>query len=368
MRSFKLAFSLALSVTAALTLATNVASAAEAEAPAAPADAAPAQAIVHHVPPAEAPEHEPLRLAAVVENAWAESALVARYRAASDVPGASFKEVPFERSSTGAYYAIIPLSAVRRPGFVYYVVGIAKDGQEVAHFASAATPHEVRVEPPSDARWIETEQRRLAGRNDRVRTFIDAVTFGSSLGARDYYLRSEIDWTHRLVTRLYSFSLGYGFVEGRTPSNRNDLDPQFVTRGARYGFGTVRVRATDNLWFDGGVLLGFSHDGFAPGVRGAVIIGRDDRTNVQVGGEIIHDLGSSWWVQLQWDTVPPFLMSARITSTDLPGSSLEGGALLSLHADYPIGQRVTVGATLSANAREHRAAAPGAGLSLGVEF
>jgi hypothetical protein len=356
MRAFRLAFSLALVVT----LAANVAFAAE--------DAAPAQAIVHHVPPAEAPEHEPLRLAAVVENAWAESALVARYRAGTDAEGAAFKEVPFERSSTGAYYAIIPLAVVKRPGLVYYVVGIGKDGKEVAHFASAARPHEVRVEPPSDARWIETETRRLAGRNDRVRTFVDAVGFGDSLGERDYYLRSEIDWTHRLVTRLYSFSLGYGFVEGRTPSNRDDMDPQFVTRGTRYGFGTVRLRATDTLWFDGGVLLGFSHVGFAPGVRGQIIVGRDWRTAVSVGAEVIRDLGSSWWVQLQWDTVPPLLMSAKILTTDLPGSALEGGSTLSLHADYPIGERVTVGATLSADAREHRPAAPGAGLSLALEF
>jgi hypothetical protein len=356
MRAFKLAFSLMVTSMVALAMFADVAHAAE------------AHAIVHHVPPAEAAEHEPLRLAAVVENAWAEAALVARYRAASDAPGASFKEVAFERSSTGAYYATIPLSVVSRPGFVYYVVGIAKDGQEVAHFASAAAPHEVRVEPPSDARWIEAEERRLAGRHDRVRTFVDAVTFGTSLGARDYYLRSEIDWTHRLVTRLYSFSLGYGFVEGRTPSNRNDLDPQFVTRGSRYGFGTVRLRALDQLWFDGGVLLGVSHVGFAPGVRGQIIIGRDWRTAVSVGGEVIRDLGSSWWVQLQWDTVPPLLMSARIMSTDLPGSALEGGSTLSLHADYPFGDRVTVGATLSADAREHRPAAPGAGLSLAVEF
>jgi hypothetical protein len=331
-------------------------------------EAAPARAVVHHVPPAEAAEHEPMRLAAIVENAWAEAALVARYRPATAAPGDAFAEVPFERSSTGAYYATIPLTAVARPGLVYYVVGIDKSGAEVAHFASAASPHEVRVEPPSDARWIEAEARRLGDHRDRVRTFVDAVSFGSSLGARDYYLRSEIDWTHRLVTRLYSFSLGYGFVEGRTPSARDDAAPMFVTRGARYGFGTVRLRATDILWLDGGVLLGFSHDGFAPGVRAQVIIGRDWRTAVSVGGEVIRDLGSSWWVQLQWDTVPPFLMWARIMSTDLPGSALEGGSLLSLHADYPLGSRVTLGATVSADAREHRPAAPGAGLSLAVEF
>jgi hypothetical protein len=327
--------------------------------------AAPAQAVVHHVPPAEASEHEPVRLAAMVENAWAETALVARYRAAS---ASTFTEVPFERSSTGAYYAVIPLAAVARPGFVYYVVGIDQDGHEVPHFASAAAPHEVRVEPPADARWIEAERLRLGGRTDRVTAFFDAVNFGTTLGPRDYYLRSEVAWTHRLVTQLYSFSLGYGFVEGRTPSVRDDTNPMFVDRGARYGFGSVRLRATEVLWLDGGVLLGFSQEGFAPGVRAAVTFGREWRTAVQVGGEVIRDLGSTWWVQLQWDTVPPLLMSARITTTDLPGSALEGGSFLSLHADYPFSDRVKLGATVSGDAREHRPAVPGAGLSLDVEF
>ncbi len=329
---------------------------------------APTQAVVHHVPPAEAAEHEPLRLAAMVENAWAETALVARYRPADAPARAAFKEVPFERSSTGAYYAIVPISAVVRPGLVYYVVGIDKDGHEVAHFASAASPHEVRVEPPTDARWIEAERRRLGGRIDKVHAYFDAVSFGKALGEQDYYLRSEIDWTHRLVTTLYSFSLGYGFVQGRTPSQRNDAEPLFEQRGTRYGFGSVRVRASEYLWLDGGVLLGFSHEGFAPGVRGSLTIGRDWRTAVQVGGEFIRDLGGTGWVQLQWDTVPPLLMAARITTTSLPGSALEGGAILSLHADYPVTDRITLGATASMNAREHRPASPGAGVSMSVDF
>ncbi len=326
------------------------------------------QAIVHHVPPAEAKEREPLRLAAAVENAWAETALVVRYRAVSAAQEAAFAEVPFERSSTGAYYAVIPVAGVVRPGLVYYVVGIAKDGREVAHFASAAAPHEVRVEPSTGLRWIEAEKRRLGGRYDRVHAYFDAISFGNELGEADYYYRSEIDWTHRVVTALYSFSLGYGFIQGETPSLRNPDDPRFVERGSRYGFGSIRLRANEKLWFDVGVLLGFSHDGFAPGVRAGITLGRDWRTCVQAGGEIVADLGNTWWIQLKWDTVPPFLMSARITSTELPGSALEGGASLSVHADYPLTSRINLGAKLSMNARERRPASVGGGLAVSVEF
>jgi hypothetical protein len=335
----------------------------------APADAAAVQTIVHHVPPAEADEGQTLRLAAVVENAWAEKSLVVRFRPARAAADARWQEALFERSSTGLYYAAIPAAALARPGVAYYVVGVTSDGREVPHFASAASPHEVRVEPAAAVRWIEAERRRLAGRVDRFRLISDLVSFGDDLGGeQDWFVRSEVDWTHRLVTRLYSITLGFGFIEGRTASVRDEAMPRYEERGARYGFGELRLRASEILWIDAGVLLGFSHGGFAPGARGRLIIGRDWRTSVQLGAEYITDVGGTFWVQLQWDTVPPFLMWARVTSTELPGSALEGGAQLSLHADYPVTERFTIGATLSANARERRPAAPGLGLSASVEF
>jgi hypothetical protein len=333
------------------------------------AGAARADAVVHHVAPAEADEGAPLRLSAVIDDAWALRGVVARYRPADAADAAPWREVAFERSSTGEYYAVIPGAAVRRPGVVYYVVGVGEDGGERPAYASAESPHEVRVDPPASQRWIEVERARLGGRVDRVGASFEAVSFGDDLGETDHYLRAEVAWTHRTVRTLYSFTLGYGFVEGRTPDDIRAPDVSgFSTRGARYGFGSVRLRAHEKLWIDGGVSLGFSHDGFAAGVRGALTIGRPWRSCVSLGLDVMQDLGGTYWVQLQWDTAPPFLMWARIASTELPGEAGERGGMLTWHVDYPITPRISVGAQLTAGARERHPIRPGAGLSLDVEF
>src|SRR5688500_8189621 len=70
-----------------------------------------ARATVRHVPPSEAGVGEPLRLVAQVDEAWTEARLVARHRQAGT--GGPFREITFERSSVGGYYATIPASDLR---------------------------------------------------------------------------------------------------------------------------------------------------------------------------------------------------------------------------------------------------------------
>ncbi len=335
--------------------------AAAADAPA--AAAGPVVSVVRHVPPSEATGGEPLRLAAVVEDAWVETAIVAHYRPARS--NAPYAEVPFERSSAGGYYATIPAAAVQRPGVEYYVAGVDRDGHAIAHFASAAQPHEVRVEPATELRWIEAERRRLGDRESAVKSTIEAVDFGHTWGT-DRYLRGEMSWTHRLVTQLYSFSLGYGFIAGTTPDGRFvdfSLDGDY-----RYGFGEARLRLGRGLWVDSGALLGFSQRGFAPGVRSTLTIGDDWRSCVQLGFEAIRYLGNTYSLKLQWDTAAPFLMAARARATDLPGAALHNGAIIDYEISYPVTERLQIGAQVSYAIRDRRTGGPGVGLSASLEF
>ena len=339
----------------------------EPDAPAAPPDSSPtlqAHVTVRHVPPAEAIEGRALRLVAVVDQAWGANGVLVRYRAARQ--GGEFHEVAFERSSGGGYYATIPAADVRRPGVEYTIVAQHRDGSVVAHFATAEWPHEVRVEPDAGARWIEVERRRLDGRDSGFALQAAFVNFGTTYGD-DYFMRGEASWTHRVVTGLYSFKLGYGAIEGLTPEDRMPRAPTLDT-GFRYGFGEARFRAGSRLWLDLGALLGFSHDGFAAGVRAQALIGRDDRTCVVLGGETIGGLGGSTWVRLQWDTVVPFLMSAELRKTDLPASPLEGGQTLSYTIDYPLSLGVRLGANVSFSSRDRRPGGFGGGLSAALDF
>jgi hypothetical protein len=329
------------------------------------------RATVRHVPPAEADGNQPLRLVAEVVDAWTENRLVARYRSTADEPTgpiAKFDEIPFERSSAGGYYATIPAGDVHRPGLEYYIVGVMSDGSEVTHFASAQAPHTVRVEPATELRWIEAEKERLHGRMARVRARMEAVRFGPTDGT-DLFFRGEIDWTSRLITRLYSFTLGYGFVQGTTPEARDaDNNDPSVSHAARYGFAEVRLRMRSNVWFDGGVSMGFSHDGFSTGVRGQIVLGKEWRTCVQIGGLWMQDLDSEIFLRLQWDTVWPFYMGAKVSLTHFPGSIVGGGSIITYDITLPVTSRFSATAQASYAARGERPGAFGAGLATSFEF
>jgi len=325
------------------------------------------RATVRHVPPAETDGDAPLRLVAEVIDAWTEARLVARYRSAGGQV-AAFAEIPFERSSAGGYYATIPAADVRRPGVEYFIVGVLADGSEVPHFGTAQSPHAVRVEPPTELRWIEAERDRLHDRMARVRARTEAIQFGASDG-RDYFIRGEVDWTSRLITRLYSFTLGYGFIEGWTPGPRDpDSDDPSFEHDARYGFAEVRVRMHRSVWVDGGVAMGFSHEGFSTGVRGQVVFGQEWRSCVQIGAFWLQDLDAELWLRMQWDTVPPFLMGARIASTRLPGSDVGGGAIITYDIMYPFSDRIGITASVSYAARGQRPGNIGGGLATSFEF
>jgi hypothetical protein len=314
-------------------------------------------AVVRHVAPAEAPAGEPLRLVASVDDAWAEPALALRWRPLGGGAGA-WTTTPFERSSAGGWYATIPAEAVRAPGVQYFIPG---------HFASAEAPHAVRVEPTPEERWIDVERARLAGRTARVRARFEAASFGTDDGD-DWYARGEVDWTHRLVGTLYSFSLGYGFIQGVTPAMRGAAGMPGLENGARYGFGEVRWRLHDAVWVDTGLMLGFGQDGFAAGGRANVTLGKEWRSCVQLGGEYVSGLGKSGWLRLQWDTVPSLLMGASVRLTDLPGAQIPGGVMLLYDVAVPLGKRVTVGLQVGYAARSQTQGSFGGGLSTAFEF
>jgi hypothetical protein len=330
------------------------------------AAAAGERAAIRHVPPGEATEGVPLRLVASVDDAWTESALELRWRPLGS--GAPFAALAFERSSAGGWFATIPGAAMVPPGIEYWIAGEAASGSgEVAHFASAAVPHAVRVELAPAQRWAEVERARVGGRASRLRARMAAASFGTAEGP-DWMMRGEVDWTHRLVKTLYSFSLGYGFIQGVTPEMRGAPDLPGLEHGARYGFGEIRWRLHELIWVDTGVLLGFSHDGLATGARANLTLGKEWRSCVQLGAEVIDGLGPSAWLRLQWDTVPPLLMGAEIRATDLPGARLDGGMMLTYDVAIPIGRRVTLGAQVSYAARAQKVGSFGGGLSSAFEF
>jgi hypothetical protein len=331
---------------------------------AAPSSTLPApRATLLHVPVAEATSGSPIDLVAVVDGAWAEPALVARYR---PMLGGDWREATFARSSAGGWYATIPADAVTPPGAEYYIVGRGPTG-ETAHFASAASPQPIRIEPTVVDRLAELHRRRTGGRTDTVSFDVDAHDFGNRYGGDDWFVRSELRWTHRISRRLHAIGFGFGVIQGHTPDREGPGAATDVTAG-RYGTAEVRLRPHPSVFVDARLTLGVSHEGFLRGLGGAITLGKPWRSNVSVGGEILDDLGPSAYVRLQWDTAAPLLMGASIVRTDLPGVTI-GAAGLYLRYDVtcPVRPAFALRGSLSYGARDGGSHL-GGGLGLATTF
>jgi hypothetical protein len=320
-----------------------------------------ARSVIVHVAPISTEPGKPIELEAMIDAPYAES-LSVRWRPMGDV---AWQDVPFERSSTGGWYASLPTPDVR--GVEYFIRGRDAGGAEIEHFASASAPHVVRVDPTLFDRLEELDLERLRVRRNEVAVDVVAHNFGNRYGIKDQFIRSEAVYSYKLLRQLHEISFGFGSITGWTPEAKM-AGADDVLKGMRYGFGQVRLRAHPSVFLDGRLGLGVSHEDFAASGRAAITFGKPWRSCVQVGGEYIGDLGPTGWVRLQWDTAPPLLMGASVVRTDLPGVEIDvGGLYIAYDVSYQVADRFTMRAQLSYGARDG-AAHVGGGLGTAVVF
>ena len=323
-----------------------------------------ARSLVIHVPPLSSPVGEPVELQAMLDAPFAET-LSARWRALGEI---KWHDVPFERSSAGDWFASLP--ATPAPGLEYYIRGVDVNGAEVAHFASAAAPHMVRVDPALYDRLEDLDRRRQLGLRDQISLELAAHNFGNRYKLPDRFGRGEATFTHRLWRQIHHIAFGFGTIWGKTPvsSTPDDHERGYLDHGMRYGFGELRVRVHPSVFIDGRVALGVSHDGFDAGVRGQIIFGKPWRSALFIGGEAFRDVDKTAWVRLQWDTAAPFLMGASIVRTNLPGVLLSSAGLyIAYDVAYAIAGRYTLKAQVSYGARDG-ASHVGGGGGIAVDF
>ncbi|HTJ44070.1 MAG TPA: hypothetical protein VL463_18315 [Kofleriaceae bacterium] len=310
-----------------------------------------------HIPPGSARPGEPIELVAVIDAPAAEPALVVHWRA---IGGAIWRDAPFERSSAGGWYATIP--AASPPGVEYYI-----GEPDHAHFASAASPQQITVEPELIDRLEDQERARTRDLPDQVALDLEGHDFGNRYGHSDYYARAELSWTHRFLRTLDAASFGAGGITGRTPS-MDGADATIDPRDARYGFAAARLRLAPAIFVDARATVGVSQEGFMKGFGGSITLGRPWRSNLSFGGEALDALGGSAFVRLQWDTAPPLLMGASIVRTDLPGALVSAdGLLLRYDVSYTVAARFTIRGALSYGARDGSAHF-GGGLGTAIAF
>ena len=326
------------------------------------ASAPPPRAVVVHVAPITTEPGEPIPLEAMIDAPFSEK-LTVRWRAIGET---KWEDVQFERSSAGGWFASIPAADVR--GVEYYIRGTDAAGVEIAHFASASSPHVVRVDPSLFDRLEGLDLDRLQNRRNEISLDVIAHDFGNRYDLRDRFIRGELTYSYKLLRQLHEITFGFGSITGRTPTSEDPTVAMDVLKGSRYGFGKVRLRAHPSVFVDARVGLGVTHENFEAQGAAAITFGKPWRSCVQVGGEMIGDLGPSAWVRLQWDTAPPLLMGASIVRTDLPGVQIDvAGLYIAYDVQYQVADRFSMKAQLSYGARDG-AANVGGGLGTAVAF
>ena len=319
-------------------------------------DAAP-RAVIVHVAPTTTVERQPIELEAMIDAPFAED-LGVRWR---HIGTATWQEIKFERSSAGGWYASLP--GARSPGVEYYIRGKDRAGVEVEHFASERAPHVVRVDPTLVDRLESLDRERLDNRVNEVALDVVAHNFGNRYNISDYFIRSELIYSHRMLRVLHQVAFGFGSITGRTPL-MSEVNGDDVLKGIRYGFGEIRLRAHPSVFIDARIGLGVSHEEFAGTGRAQLTFGKPWRSCVSIGGEYFSDLGPTGWVRLQWDTAPPLLMGASIVRTDLPGAIVaRAGLYIAYDVAYTIADRFTLKGQLSYGSRD---GAPHAGGGIGT--
>ena len=305
--------------------------------------------LVVHVAPQSLRAGQPVELAAMIDAPYAEALSVA-WRSLGE---AGWHEVLFERSSAGRWFATLP--PPHAPGLEYFIHGKDVAGAEIAHFASAAHPHVVRVEP-DEVDLLEAID-------------VMAHDFSNRYGYDDRYLRAEATFTHLVLRSLYHIAFGFGAIQGETPDYEDmpTTSSATVTHEARYGFGELRLRLHRSVFADARIALGVSHEGFMAGARGALTFGKPWRSNLSIGAEAFGDIGAQGWVRLQWDTAPPLLMGASIVRTNFPGVLVDpNGLYVAYDIAYRVG-RLSLKGQISYGARDG-AAHLGGGLGTAVDF
>ncbi len=332
--------------------------------PAAPATAAAARATVLHVPVAEAIPHRPIEIIATIDGAWAEPMLVVRWRARGT---GAWRDTPFEQSSAGGWYAILPPAASVPPGAEYYIVGTGGPGREVPHFASAAAPQAIRIEPGLVDRLELLDDGRTGGRTESVSFDVDGHDFGNRYGEQDRFARAELRWSHRVSRKLHAVSFGFVSIWGKTPDTVGPFAGTATTL-ARYGNAAVSLRPHPSVFVDARLALGVSHEGFLKGVGGTVTFGKPWRANLSMGADLLDDLGPTAFVRLQWDTAVPLIMGASVVRTDLPGAVVEAdGLYVKYDVAWALRPAFTARAAFSYGARDG-AGRFGGGLGVQTDF
>jgi hypothetical protein len=328
-------------------------------APAPPASAPrplPDEPALHHVPATVAARREKLAIGARIDRPDLVKRAVVVYR-----HGEAVDEALFERSAVAGmpYVAVIPAEAVDGPAIAYAIELERPDGKRVAVFASRESMQPVQVVSDSIDAEEDALLRRLGGRRFVVDASGEYVSFGTATAsnacatspcpaggagtatstqiAPDYYWRSDVGVTYRMLRVVSEFGIRGGVYRGSGFAPDRNY-PSYVSVsdvGLNYGAPWIRLRATDWLHFEGEFLTSITEIGFSMGGGGAVLIGDEYASHLTLGVEGVDVFGVRGYsrfdvVASRWLRLAPMIEVTNMRHAPTAGVRLLGEAGIGL--------------------------------------
>ncbi len=269
----------------------------------------------------------------------------------------TWREAPLDRSGDTALRGEIPGDAIQPPGIVWFIAA-----QDYEHGEFRTSPHAVGVRPAAEPEDGVEDRSTVSLRYE----FVD---FYYLTGA-DRWQQAEGDFIYRIDRSiLYSVGMGGGYYQGwSAPASiideldRDEVKDVRVAVGYKYAYGLLELRLSPMLAVQGRGVMGVQLGGFNVGAEGRLRIGRDEGTNLLLGGGFIPDIGQEFELALDFDAVPRMPMLAGVEVTNQPGLDVADlGVRLIYEARYELNDSVQVGGRLGYQLRNTNHSGPAFG-------
>jgi hypothetical protein len=279
--------------------------------------------------------------------------------------GELFQTIAMSIDARGHAHATVPAELARAPGFAFFIEAVNDRGETAAAFASARTPHAVKVKAPR----VAPERRRDPLM--RVRFSSELASFDGTSG-RDYFLINEGDFFYRVrYGHLYGVRMGYGRFDGEGGTVEEldvlGLDPRPAGFTYAYLEGEFALTELIGLSLRGTLGLGRPDSGeqgqIGGGFQTRLRLGDPNGTNLVIAGELVPEIGQRALLHLGWELIDRVPMAAEVQVTDQPVNSDELAVRIVYELGYRVTERIALALRPSYQLRTIRHAGPGMGLS-----
>jgi hypothetical protein len=267
-------------------------------------------------------ERDPLEFAIHVTHAERVATAFAYVRLPEEI---TYRAVPLGRDGDGYFRGAVPPQWVAPPTIEVFVEMVDTAGKRFSA-ATGTAPRSIAVEP------LPTPPTPPGPGHSAIRGFFEFVDFNRFRG-NDYYFVAEGDFTYRLGIWLWAVRTGFGVLYGRG-GNVGDLDaatcdpsksapdPSALACGSEvgfnYGYLELEFHLHKYVGIVGRLLGGQTVQGNGIGGELRLRIGQETGTNLLLGGSFLKDIGALGLLQLEWNVIRGWPMSASVIVTNQP--------------------------------------------------